>query len=679
MTGLPPSLGRFTQSEVEPLLHLVAETYGLSDPPAPSLSDPSAPAPGPQSTPQPQSIWDDSKLSPKIWQACRIAREKGYRYIWIDSCCIDKSSSSELSEAINSMYKWYGLAAVCYAYLADVPPGEYHHAWGSAFRKSRWFLRGWTLQELIAPLSVEFLSQDWAPIDSKHGLVDLVESVTKIDERALLHLGPLDTFSVAQRLSWAANRETTRVEDRAYSLLGIFDINMPTLYGEGDRAFRRLQEQIMQRTPDQSLFAWGELYLGSGLPDDLDFADTSKVVWAAVGEYEDDDGENHLLAVSPRPFKGCEHISASRHDTIQLPAHLSRQEIEYTSTPYGIRTQFWMMHLTQDLDSLRIPLDSEDVQLKFRDLMADSQWYLVILRCEHQKQPGHLLGRVCYTSPSESNVPFIHDGYIDVTSPQCDDMFEQAKLLPLSPKTIEHCRPQIELKTVYIPHPNRSTLSASSNLRYQPYTTIKLVLLRVTRNALHSRGYKANLRAPDPDHRTMHCLTLSKDEHSITVEFQHTLEDGGYMFTIEAEVKMSGSHVQLDSAPDSDRAERHTVSWSDVIFPWRAKLDHEKVRLSAAGGGTLTVDLGLDFGGHGYYFLHVDILSDAPPASSAVEPAVYQEEEGERTRKAHHLKQSTLTMWFKRIGREMAPSVEDRDVVAPSDTVEDVDGDGVLT
>ncbi|KAI1786361.1 heterokaryon incompatibility protein-domain-containing protein, partial [Ganoderma leucocontextum] len=198
-----------------------------------------------------------SHLSPKIREACAVARAHGYRYIWIDSCCIDKSSSSELSEAINSMYAWYAIAGVCYAYLADVPPGDDHEAQGSRFRKSWWFTRGWTLQELIAPVNVVFLSVDWAPIGSKHALGSLVESVTKIDYQALLHLEPLHKFSVAQRLLWAANRKTTRKEDRAYSLLGIFDIHMPTLYGEGDRAFRRLQEQIMQRIPDQSLFAWG--------------------------------------------------------------------------------------------------------------------------------------------------------------------------------------------------------------------------------------------------------------------------------------------------------------------------------------------------------------------------------------------------------------------------------------
>ncbi|PIL28778.1 hypothetical protein GSI_08822 [Ganoderma sinense ZZ0214-1] len=214
-----------------------------------------------------RSIWDNPNLSPKIRDACAVARKRRYRYIWIDSCCIDKSSSSELSEAINSMYRWYSLADICVAYLADVPPGDNHHADDSCFHRSRWFRRGWTLQELIAPVWLEFLSQDWAPIGSKHVLVSLVESVTDIDYEALLKLKPLDAFSVAQRLSWAAKRETTREEDRAYSLLGIFDIHIPTIYGEGDRAFRRLQEPIMQRIPDQSLFAWGDVYLpGSQLP-----------------------------------------------------------------------------------------------------------------------------------------------------------------------------------------------------------------------------------------------------------------------------------------------------------------------------------------------------------------------------------------------------------------------------
>ncbi|TBU30401.1 heterokaryon incompatibility protein-domain-containing protein, partial [Dichomitus squalens] len=189
-------------------------------------------------------------------QACAFARANGIAFIWIDSCCIDKSSSSELSEAINSMYSWYAGAVVCYAFLVDVPPGEDPAAPDSRFRESRWFERTWTLQELIAPRIVIFLCQDWSVLGSRNRLADLVEDITGISREALLQEKSLDEFSVAQRLSWAANRQATRPEDTAYSLLGLFDIHLPALYGEGnERAFRRLQEEIMRRIPDQSLFA----------------------------------------------------------------------------------------------------------------------------------------------------------------------------------------------------------------------------------------------------------------------------------------------------------------------------------------------------------------------------------------------------------------------------------------
>ncbi|KAM5546144.1 hypothetical protein V8D89_000270 [Ganoderma adspersum] len=169
---------------------------------------------------EPNHIWDDPELSPKIREACKVAREDSHWYIWIDSCCIDKTSSSELSEAINSMYQWYSWADMCFTFLADVPDGADHEAKDSEFRQSRWFTRGWTLQELIAPLQVIFLSMTWTPIGSKHSFSYLVDDITNISDTAFLHI--------------AAMRETTRLEDWAYSLLGIFDINMPTLYGEGD-------------------------------------------------------------------------------------------------------------------------------------------------------------------------------------------------------------------------------------------------------------------------------------------------------------------------------------------------------------------------------------------------------------------------------------------------------------
>ncbi len=156
-------------------------------------------------------IWTDRRLSRKIRDACAVARKDGYRYIWIDSCCIDKTSSSELSEAINSMYEWYEGADVCYAYLADVPPDEDLRKDGSSFRGSRWFTRGWTLQELIAPWKLIFLSTDWTVLGSKLELTELVNAITDISVDALSRMEPPDSFSVAQRFSWAARRETTRV------------------------------------------------------------------------------------------------------------------------------------------------------------------------------------------------------------------------------------------------------------------------------------------------------------------------------------------------------------------------------------------------------------------------------------------------------------------------------------
>lgn len=236
-------------------------------------------------------------LSEKIRGACMYARELGFLWIWIDTCCIDKMSSAELSEAINSMFKWYSDAELCIAYLEDVedPPGpaidlHSHRApVGSGsfsgrpaaakplrrdrsgasgdlrdfpdclrhFELSKWFERGWTLQELIAPRAMEFVSRGWKRLGTKMALAGLLQRITRIDAAVLRFSRKLTDVSVADRMGWASYRTTTRVEDKAYSLLGIFGISMPTLYGEGERAFRRLQEEIMTSSPDQTLFIWG--------------------------------------------------------------------------------------------------------------------------------------------------------------------------------------------------------------------------------------------------------------------------------------------------------------------------------------------------------------------------------------------------------------------------------------
>ena len=213
---------------------------------------------GTEDTPRPMmSSNPRDHVSEKIRQSCILAQSYDYQWIWNDTCCIDKSSSNELSEAINSMNQYYTLSEVCFAYLADVSPGAPINEANHEFMNSRWHKRGWTLQELIAPYVLVFVASDWSCIGTKHDLAPLLEKITQVPAAVLRSEDEPARFSVAQRMSWAKGRETTRPEDRAYSLLGIFQISMTTLYGEGDRAFARLQEKIMKTSTDTSLFAWG--------------------------------------------------------------------------------------------------------------------------------------------------------------------------------------------------------------------------------------------------------------------------------------------------------------------------------------------------------------------------------------------------------------------------------------
>lgn len=193
----------------------------------------------------------------KIENTCAQAIKDGFDYCWIDTCCIQKDSSAELSEAINSMFAWYKSSSKCYAYLADVKDSD-------DFAESKWFTRAWTLQELLAPSHIqtdaetgmEFFSRDWVSLGSKGGLSTTISKITGIPKEYLERTS-LDKASISMRMSWAAERQATRSEDIAYSLLGIFDVNMPLLYGEGKyKAFRRLQEEIMKISEDETLFAW---------------------------------------------------------------------------------------------------------------------------------------------------------------------------------------------------------------------------------------------------------------------------------------------------------------------------------------------------------------------------------------------------------------------------------------
>lgn len=353
---------------------------------------------------------DERLLSQKIRMFCKVAATDGYQYVWLDFGCIDQSSSAELSEAINSMYEWYRHADVCYAYLADVGcPGAANGAHPSLapkqFCDSVYFRRGWTLQELIAPSVVIFLSAKWTVLGTKHNLATTIERATRIDAAVLTHRRALDTVSVARRMSWAARRETTKPEDEAYCLLGIFGVHMQPVYGEGSYAFVRLQEEICRNIPDQTVFAWG-----GTLPREDRFAFSTVVHPSGPRQpvrrdsartASIDSQKQYLFASSPKAFKKSSNlvpISARR-----LARRLGWKEAEhpiYTTTPYGVHT--------------RLPLvlaSSESLT---------SQTFLAFLACEDEKgnlvalllrsqNPGGSTGESAHTEFVVGNVGRVED------------------------------------------------------------------------------------------------------------------------------------------------------------------------------------------------------------------------------------------------------------------------------
>jgi len=199
-----------------------------------------------------RSVARSKKGYAKLEMTCRLALEHGLSYVWSDTCCIDKSSSAELSEAINSMYSYYTHSKWCIAYLDDVELGE-----DQILSRSAWFSRGWTLQELIAPLKLTFYAKSWKKIGTKADSCHQVSIASNIAVEVLRDREAISAMGVSEKMSWAASRVTTRPEDEAYSLMGIFGVNMATLYGEGrSSAFRRLQLEILRTSTDHSLFAW---------------------------------------------------------------------------------------------------------------------------------------------------------------------------------------------------------------------------------------------------------------------------------------------------------------------------------------------------------------------------------------------------------------------------------------
>jgi hypothetical protein len=302
----------------------------------------------------------------KLDNACRLAAAEDYGYVWLDTCCIDKTNNVELSEAINSMFHWYKNAGVCFAYLADVPPDVDPFEDKSLFLASRWFTRGWTLQELLAPSKVTFLADDRSELGCRTKLASAISNITGIPSEYLLGKD-LEHASVAMRFSWAADRKTTKPEDIAYCLLGIFDIHMSLLYGEQEAgAFRRLQQKIMKTSDDQSIFAWAT---------DKE-QDSSQI--SGMRRYFS------LLAPSPASFRGSRNIVETSAPVV--PGYLE-----------GIRTPTRFNNKGLHLSLVIIPIKILD---------KDDDRIIAILNCHDSEDPEKWLA-ICLQDVSTNGGRYV--------------------------------------------------------------------------------------------------------------------------------------------------------------------------------------------------------------------------------------------------------------------------------
>ncbi|KAM5545417.1 hypothetical protein V8D89_001030 [Ganoderma adspersum] len=541
----------------------------------------------------PPSIWDSgSALSEKVRKACDIARRDGYEYIWIDSCCIDKTSSSELSEAINSMFNWYRGAEVCYAYLSDVSSGGDMVSEGSGIRESRWFKRSWTLQELVAPRIVIFLSRDWKVLGTKESLAELIEDITHIDRKILMDEKVLADETVAQRMLWTASREATRVEDKAYSLLGIFGITMPTLYGEGEHAFQRLQEEILQRIPDQSLFAWGSSLRRFPLVSQ----ESSNIRVIALVH-------DSPFAPSPHSFNlsniHITHASGPEYESLKLPIE------EYTPTPYGIRTRLCLL-----------PLQTLSPNISILGLEGVDKWYLSIFSSQASSDPRRLLSRLCYVTSVKSGVELLH-------VPQEDKHFgmglQDSESIIFTVSLDDLIRAQnsglLQIRTVYLPRPETFSTTTKLRPKIEGHTTgFGLFLPTPARLALQLRGYTvSDLRTTMHHSQSGFSLTLSNTtwRFKIHIHYRHmqliAQSRSDDMSTTAMILEARAWILSSDSdgeRPQNDTAPFASALWSDCP-PWHVTFPPRTIRLVTHSGEEVTLRLELAVAASSHYHINV--------------------------------------------------------------------------
>ncbi|KAF2822641.1 HET-domain-containing protein [Ophiobolus disseminans] len=381
----------------------------------------------------------------KILLCCKQALKDGLQWAWVDTICIDKTSTAELSEAINSMFRWYRKADKCYAYLSDVREM-------AQFERSRWFTRGWTLQELVAPREVWFYNADWEYLGSKTEIRIKLARVTGINTEVLI-TGELDAVSTARRMSWAANRQTSRPEDLAYSLMGIFSVNMPLLYGEGTKAFARLQEEILKISTDQSLFAWG---LPTRIKTVEEFLDHLRRPTTS---------EMHgLLAGSPSDFTSTEQIHVLEDTQFTLPPIVSnggvRIELQVKRLPNKV-VQFAVIYCTL--------MDKYKYYLGIPMILWGERWFARI------GEP--VLISVTDLVTPESAVPFCNSSVLFVKAPP---------LTPYITKTTDTLE-LVQVPSIYKEHYRLHHVNCSKYTEYS--ATDSTLTIPDDRNSLHAVYY----------------------------------------------------------------------------------------------------------------------------------------------------------------------------------------------
>ncbi|KAI0665875.1 hypothetical protein C8Q78DRAFT_930901, partial [Trametes maxima] len=470
-----------------------------------------------QGSTEPASIV--SQFPDKIKRFCEVAAEHEYEYAWADACCIDKTSSSELSEVINSMYDWYRYADVCYVFLPDVPTPAMVadlHAPGSAFQNSRWHKRGWTLQELLAPGVVVFFSSEWNIIGTKHTLAALIHAITGIDRDVLTFQRPLEEFSVACRMSWAASRETSREEDEAYSLMGIFQVNMPTTYGEGRYAFIRLQEEILKHISDQTIFAWG-----ATLPEHNfsyhPFSHRSASDLLSKFSVVTSSPEQFLLASSPKDFRYSSNLTSIPWDEFMrtLGAPLGERP-RYMTTSYGVRT--------------RLPV----LAVRAKDQQTNVPTCIALLACKDNT--GRLMSLLLRSQPQRPDIDF----YVGAVVGQLRDVMGSIDAIDpfaMSPAYLQYyyrtaslsrddlrvCCQRFQTENIYIPY--RPSLASHSLQRDVPFhsalrsvtsNTFDLRVSKWSQDLLGLHGYNITSHPSNRDPFTID-ITSAADAHSETI------------------------------------------------------------------------------------------------------------------------------------------------------------------